>query len=222
MAALLCSSCNENPGATSNEKLSDVAEKEIVSGSNYYKPDTLVHDIFLNGAPPYLNSIKGYSEEDTITGDFNGDGKVERAWLKDNSVKSALDPDSVLAGIVIFSDLKVPRLIIEQCPFGFLQNEGDLNGDGTDEIGILPGWTTSACRTYLLFALNAEGWEEKLAVGTAENQRQEGVRPVTKHPTEEGKVIVKYRNDNCPGCCCSWSETKDTIIDLREENADSK
>jgi len=39
----------------------------------------------------YLNYIKGYPLEDTIIGDFNGDGNLEKAWFKEKGIQAFKD-----------------------------------------------------------------------------------------------------------------------------------
>ena len=92
----------------------------------------------------FLNHIKGYPDSDTITGDFNGDGKIEKAWFKDYGFAKFEDcringTKASCRGTILFSDKSIKPIEIDYCPFGTLKNEGDLYGEGKDAIGVLPG-----------------------------------------------------------------------------------
>ena len=163
----------------------------------------------------YMNSIRGYSIKDTITGDFNGDGFNETAWGTWNVNLNI--PDYQMDSLncvckIIFSDKKIPELNIPWCPFGFPQNEGDLNENGTDEFGILPGWYTSACRNYLLFTLKNGKWIEAInPVPTTLGLRNLGIRLIEKVHGKKGFVKIFYSDD----CCCSCECTKDSIVAIQ-------
>ncbi|MDO4510716.1 MAG: hypothetical protein Q4B68_02730 [Bacteroidales bacterium] len=94
-------------------------------------------------------------------GDFNGDGKQEYVYFvppKDAEHWDELDDLDVLNGVLKFTDPAIPEIFVKQCVMGAPRNLGDLNGDGTDEIGIQPGWVTSNWQLYRIFALKPEGW----------------------------------------------------------------
>ena len=85
------------------------------------------------------DSIIGDSyERDTIQGDFNGDGKIEYAYSESNpSEYYCLDEvDDGKPNNITFSNPTIPAIETE-FQIERLTNEGDLNGDGTDEIGFM-------------------------------------------------------------------------------------
>lgn len=90
---------------------------------------------------------------DTVTGDFDGDRKIDTAYCYFVNK----DSDSATAdgfGGITFSDYSNIGGIISPIIIGFLINEGDLDGNGTDELGfysrpIMSGWGRySVCSFY--------------------------------------------------------------------------
>lgn len=56
-----------------------------------YKYTELTINSDSNEVYEYINYIKGYPKADTIVGDFNGDGKTEKAWFKEKGRKAFED-----------------------------------------------------------------------------------------------------------------------------------
>jgi len=154
-----------------------------------------------NEPTDYINYIKGYPLADTIVGDFNGDGKTEKAWFKDIGIKAFEDcqqnsTKKSCEGTILFSDKTIKPLKIDYCPMYIFKNEGDLYGDGKDEIGVLPGWFSSACRQYSVFTLKKGKW--KLAcspIGNTMNMREAGIVLIEKDLTKKGWVVVRESVD---------------------------
>jgi hypothetical protein len=89
-------------------------------------------------------SVKTNIPNDAIKGDFNGDGILDYMWL----VKPKMDDDGNSCigdciSYIKFSDQNIPSIKVEDCIHGTPSNEGDLNKNGGDEIGLLPGWFQS-------------------------------------------------------------------------------
>ncbi|WP_298326729.1 hypothetical protein [uncultured Dokdonia sp.] len=91
------------------------------------------------------------SEEEKVYGDFNGDGKKEYAWVKAPERLDDYDIDwgeddarGDLAfycpggcnSIIYFSDRSIVPITIEHSFGGSLENYGDLNNDGSDNLGF--------------------------------------------------------------------------------------
>lgn len=185
-------------------------------------------------ANKYLNYIKGYPMADTIDGDFNGDGKKEKAWFKEKGVKAFEDCQKNLTeesceGIIIFSDKSIEPLKIEMCPLYTFKNEGDLYGNGKDVIGVLPGWFSSGCRQYSIYTLKQGKW--KLAcspISNTLNMREAGIVLAKKDPLKKGWIIIResvdsyiYRvknhkipDDYVAGSCCQWSNVVEQKIKI--------
>jgi hypothetical protein len=163
-----------------------------------YKEDNS-HDLKEN---KYINYIKGYPKIDTLVGDFNGDGKIERAWFKDIGLKNYEDcqqngTKKSCEGTILFSDKTIQPLKIDFCPMHIFKNEGDLYGKGKDVIGVLPGWFSSGCRQYSIYTLKEGKW--KLAcepVSNSMNMREAGIILIEKDPTKEGWAIIRESVDS--------------------------
>ncbi|MEM6264008.1 MAG: hypothetical protein AAGI38_15955 [Bacteroidota bacterium] len=118
-----------------------------------------------------------------ITGDFNGDGKPES--LKERYVHSTShaeielpDPDKIeydsLVSLAVSShpkvylqsnDDEIPNLHMAHGGqlFGlcWLKNEGDINGDGADEISLVLDWADwSNLNTCRIFSLKNNQWKQ--------------------------------------------------------------
>jgi hypothetical protein len=203
-------------------------EGELIKNLKYSMIDSKGQSI---EQPEYLNYIKGYPLEDTIIGDFNGDGKREKAWFKDMGITAFFDckengTSKSCEGTIVFSDKHINPLTIENCPMAMFKNEGDLYGDGKDVIGVLPGWFNSSCREYSVFTMSNGGW--KLAcpsIGNTLNMREAGIVLVEKDKTKQGWVIIREsvdsyaseeKNSKIPnkyieGNSCQWS----TVVEQR-------
>lgn len=137
------------------------------------------------------DSIIGDSyERDTIQGDFNGDGKIEYAYSESNpSEYYCLDEvDDGKLNNITFSNPTIPA-IETKFQIERLTNEGDLNGDGIDEIGFNRRAISRICG-YTVYSLSRTNqWKELLRVGyDALNPPRDVCRP---DPNRPGYVIVQ-------------------------------
>ena len=93
----------------------------------------------------------------------------------------------------MFSNDKIPPIKLENCIGGTPVNEGDLNNDGADEIGILPEWWTSCWRDYHVYTFRNNEWKYVVApFATHCNQWEEGVDAIKKDDSKQGYVIINY------------------------------
>jgi len=199
--------------------------------------------------PEYMNTIKGYSQADTIVGDFNGDGRKEKAWFKYRKGEKhynidrekltqkelAKIPDSLIVELddneLLFSDKSIKPLKIKSIKYDWvLKNEGDLNDDGKDEIGILPGWGTSACRNYKVYTYKKNKWKMICDIGSTLNMRAKGLVAIEKDKSRKGYVIIResmenyiwsHPNHKIPtefinGNCCNRSNVMEYSIKLKK------
>jgi len=198
--------------------------------------------------PDYVNTIKGYPQTDTIVGDFNGDGKKEKAWFRyrkgekhynidrEKLTKKELAkiPDSLIVelddNVLLFSDKSIKPLKIKYIKYDWvLKNEGDLNDDGKDEIGILPGWGTSSCRNYNVYSYKKNRWKMISDIGSTLNMRAIGIVVIEKNKNMKGYVkiresvdsyIYSHPNHKIPaeftnGSCCNRSNVMEYSIKLK-------
>ena len=138
-----------------------------------------------------MDSIIGdIYERDTIKGDFNGDGKIEYAYSESNPAEyySLDEVDDGKLNNITFSNPTIPAIEIK-FQIERLTNEGDLNGDGIDEIGFNKRAISRICG-YTVYSLSRTNqWKELLRVGyDALNPPSDVCRPAPNRP---GYVIVQ-------------------------------
>ena len=111
-----------------------------------------------------MDSIIGdIYERDTIKGDFNGDGKIEYAYSESNPAEyySLDEVDDGKLNNITFSNPTIPA-IETKFQIERLTNEGDLNGDGIDEIGFNKRAISRICG-YTVYSLSRTNqWKELL------------------------------------------------------------
>ncbi|MBI1307601.1 MAG: hypothetical protein GC181_13445 [Bacteroidetes bacterium] len=136
---------------------------------------------------------------DAVEGDYDGDGKKEFMWL--------LEPDFPEPGKegesfgecigkcqcqIVFSNSNLKPITVESCIGGSPINEGDLDNNGTDEIGLLPKWWTSCWRSYLVLTKGASSWQNFVEpITTHCDQWEAGVDVIEKSNQHKGYVVVR-------------------------------
>lgn len=144
-----------------------------------------------------------------ISGDFNGDGVKEKAWFSYPNRSELLafyngnnpelndkyrDNPSLKDIFLRFSNPKIPTVRVNEFLTGLPVNEGDLNGDGADEIGTLLEWYTGNWLTYHVYTLLKGKW--KLAVEPIpifwSDYYKKKIDIIKKDPRKPGFVIIKY------------------------------
>jgi hypothetical protein len=129
------------------------------------------------------------------SGDFNGDGKKETLTLvppKLNADGTACLDTSCMAYIK-FSDTTIAPIKIKSCIGGTPDILGDLNGDGKDEIGLLPDWFSSCWRNYYVFTYKNGEWINAVPpITTHCNQWDAGIKPIVKDSLNKGYVVIHY------------------------------
>ncbi len=128
-------------------------------------------------------------------GDFNGDGKLDRMWLDKPEIDET-EMDCVggsCISYILFSDPAIPNIPVPECIGGAPDNLGDLNGDGTDEIGLLPGRFTSCWNSYLVWSWKNGRWTNPIEpILTHCDQWEKFSRCIEKDPAKKGHVLVRY------------------------------
>ena len=136
-----------------------------------------------------------------VKGDFNGDGKIDSMWLVPPKIVTN-EPDCLedCKSYIKFSDTNIPSIKIENCIGGVPTNLGDLNNNGTDEIGLLPEWFTSNWCVYFVWTYIGGKWVEAVPpFATYTSQWEKGVIPIEVDKTKKGNVVIRYSdfvNDN--------------------------
>ncbi len=167
---LLFSGC----GSKNIERNNNTSEKQ----ETYEKKDSTdignQLSIFPFNDDLYINSVKGHDEKDTIIGNFTGKGidtlyvesivdcncNLDKDYDKDEHFAHEMDDELVkyylsstnpaLGKVELYGYASLsPRLV----------NEGDLDGNGTCEVGYLPVWKLSQWRTYRIFTFKDGKWK---------------------------------------------------------------
>ncbi len=147
-----------------------------------------------------LFPMGGWSQTGTVTipdnavkGDFNGDGKPDYVWL----IKPAMNAEEMdcvgeCRSILKFSAPGLADITVGQCIGGIPVNLGDLNGDKTDEIGLLPDWFTSCWHNYYVYSYINKGWRYLVApIITHCVQWDDGLGAIRKDK-QAGYVTIRY------------------------------
>ena len=110
--------------------------------------------------------------------------------------------------IITLSDKSVPPLIID-FEIGEFIYEGDLDGNGTEEIAVISGGMSSSCRGYDIYTLDNGQWKYLIEpMSTSYNLRESGLDLAL--PTgKQGEFRLRYSDDSG---CCSYAPIKDEIV----------
>jgi hypothetical protein len=154
----------------------------------------------------YINSVKGHDERESIYGNFTG-------FSHDTLYVKALDEENSFN--IVGSNPEIPILILKNTISPLLVNEGDLDGNGTTEIGILDTWLTSSCRLYRIYTLKENAWYYITPhLETSLNIRASGVE-LAEPSNIKGKIRVRYSNMEANLSSCNSAPIKDTIINVK-------
>ncbi len=92
-----------------------------------------------------------------------------------------------------FSDPNIPSIKVENCIGGIPTNLGDLNMNGTDEVGLLPEWFSSYWSAYHVWTYSDGKWVHAVPpFSTHTNQWDKGVKAIEVDKNKSGYVIIRY------------------------------
>jgi formylglycine-generating enzyme required for sulfatase activity/predicted Ser/Thr protein kinase len=165
--------------------------------------DSPGHASFICGFRPIRRQVEVDIKKPSaaIKGDFNGDGELESMWLAAPVIKqNDMDCVGECVSYIRFSNSLIPEIRLKTCIGGSPVNEGDLDGDGCDEIGVLPAWFTSCWRNYRVFTFKDGRWRDAVEpIVTHCDQWEAGLKPIEADPSKIGSVIIRYSDSTDAG-----------------------
>lgn len=159
-----------------------------------------------------IQTIDAHDERDTIVGNFTGKS-IDSLWVMEKEIfgESSVFPIAVKY-YMVSSNKRIPRVEL----YGVMQappklvNEGDLDGNGTCEVGYLHTAENSQWRQYRIFTLRNGKWRylvEGEFFDTEEWFRHAGVEVAQPGP-RKGTVLIHYGVSYGDGSAI----VKDTIV----------
>lgn len=162
--------------------------QQILEGR--YNSDTFWRDI---------NTIDAHDEQDTIVGNFTGKG-IDTLYVEmvENPKYNIQNDDMEQMYIYYLSsnNKSIPKIELYGCDAAppKLVKEGDLDRNGTCEVGYIHTWTMSQWRYYRIFTLVKNEWRylvEGDYLDTPEWFRHSGVE-VAEPGKKKGTVLIHH------------------------------
>jgi len=190
-----------SPGTLENKNIEESNKKSDILPDSFY---ILSEDWKIIKTVKYKNSIStevwgiinGYPTDDTIVGNFDKDLTLEKAWfeeiIKKKKVDGYVNYERTGNSMLCFSDKSIKPLIFKNwTDCKVIKNEGDLDNDGIDEIGLQEPSPASGCENYYVCSNVANRWIIKKSIPNTVNMRQAGVIMVYKDINKKGNIIIR-------------------------------
>lgn len=162
-----------------------------------------------------INTIEAHDERDTIVGNFTGGG-IDTLYVE-TIVDKNLDRYMATMYYMTSTNHQIPRIEIHGFPGAppKLVNEGDLDGNGTTDVGYLHTWMNSQWRYYRILTLVKNEWRNLVDgdyLDTPQWFRDSGVEVAEPGP-KKGTILIhhyheEYDDDNEEFI----TEIRDTIV----------
>ena len=174
--SVLCYACNTSPKKSRLRQAMATTDSQISDTAKIERPINKSARTFPKNSKP----VFGYRF--VISGDFNGDGKKEKLiehfysglnHKETNKFYDSLGYDDQVAMAVEkdpYSFIACNNHLIDTLHISsggqllglsYLKNEGDLNGDGTDEISYVVDWADwSNLNTWHIMTFKNKRWKE--------------------------------------------------------------
>lgn len=189
--ALLIVGCgNRNQANTTVENVEEI--KKIPPAIVAHIREEIAQNPLLSQG--YVDSLE-ISLLDAIKGDFNGNGKIDTAYLYKAEAlannKLSPDEDEWLNGIA-FSDMSIPTSGFYFIPFmcdeyNFFTNEGDIDNNGVDEIGFRSE-AEFRFAPYNVYSLRNGKWERIVHIPSDGNENIQDL--VIEAPDRSGYMVI--------------------------------
>lgn len=158
-----------------------------------------------------IQTIDAHDERDTIVGNFTGKS-IDSLWVAEKEIYGESPIPIAVKYYMVSNNKRIPKIEL----YGIMQappklvNEGDLDGNGTSEVGYLHTAENSQWRQYRLFTLRNRKWRylvEGDFLDTEEWFRHAGVEVAQPGP-RKGTVLIHYGVSYGDGSAI----VKDTIV----------
>ena len=163
-------------------------EEEVIADVDSVMTEMETYDDFMCS----MNTVVAHNEQDTIVGDFTGKG-IDTLYVVCDTTK---DDGEKWQFYAKSNNKAIPRLNL----WGYhsippkLVNEGDLDGNGTCDIGYLHTWINSQWRFYRILTLVKGEWRYLIYgdyLETPEWFRNSG-KDIAESSGKKGKILVHY------------------------------
>ena len=131
-----------------------------------------------------------------VTGDFNGDEQSEYAALYcfDGGSEDDCENGMQIYYCIRFGDDGIPALY-PAWETSNLTNEGDLNGDGADEIGFLVREGPSYWGEYRVYTSDADSWRELVSVSHHEDWNPAPYQELVRANPDDASILIVKSTD---------------------------
>lgn len=131
------------------------------------------------------------------SGDYDGDGRTETVRV--TSPSDFMDSngnefeESKLVVTIAFPSSELPKISIKESITVYLVNEGDLDGDGADELGVVPGRGYGIWSWYHLYTFKKGQWDQLIYPFRVHfDDLRDDFDFVKKHPKIAGSLIITH------------------------------
>ena len=158
-----------------------------------------------------IQTIDAHDERDTIVGNFTGKS-IDSLWVAEKEIYGESPIPIAVKYYMVSNNKRIPKIEL----YGIMQappklvNKGDLDGNGTSEVGYLHTAENSQWRQYRPFTLRNRKWRylvEGDFLDTEEWFRHAGVEVAQPGP-RKGTVLIHYGVSYGDGSAI----VKDTIV----------
>lgn len=172
-------------------------------------------DEIIDSAICDLNIIIGHDEQDTIIGNFTGKG-IDTLFVETN-VTVKPNSGAIITYYMNSSNKHIPKIKLSSWHGDSpkLVNEGDLDGNGTCEVGYLNTWTYGQWKYYSIYTFAGNEWRYLIKgdyLDTPAAFRMSGYE-VAESGKEKGTVLIHYADQyfDTKENAFSWA-IRDTIV----------
>ncbi len=121
-------------------------------------------------APELTEIVEPEYRDTVLLQDINNDGMGDTAFVITPPTLAYMDEQGTIHyefgcvdgdcyNTIVFS-CEVPELVFENSVWGTVENAGDLDGDGMNELIFCPGWFIGNCTHLHLYTIKAGKWNE--------------------------------------------------------------